>query len=66
MKAEDFTSHSVLKVKQINDICQQTITNKIQCFLNTRQPSTPFLVVDLDTIDDNYLTLHRLLPQAQI
>lgn len=47
-------------------ISEQLVTNKIQTFLNEKQPITPFLVVDLDTISNNYLTLHHLLPQAKI
>ncbi len=66
MNTQDYPIHSAVNIKQKRGINQQIITNKTQCFLIEKQPSTPFLVVDLDTIGDNYLTLHRLLPQAQI
>ncbi|MCF4164308.1 type III PLP-dependent enzyme [Zavarzinia compransoris] len=42
------------------------MTEKIRRFLDERRPATPCLVVDLDVIEDNYLTLSRLLPQAKI
>lgn len=66
MIIQDFTTHSAVRIKQKSAIYEQIINNKIQYFLNDKQPSTPFLVVDLDTIGENYLTLRRLLPQAQI
>lgn len=66
MNSQDYISYLAVKVRQTSNLYEQAITNKIQCFLNEKQPNTPFLVVDLDTIGDNYLTLHRLLPQAQI
>lgn len=42
------------------------MTDKIRRFLDERRPATPCLVVDLDVIENNYLTLARLLPQAKI
>jgi ornithine decarboxylase len=42
------------------------MTEKIARFLVERCPETPCLVVDLDVVAENYATLHRLLPLAQI
>lgn len=39
---------------------------KIYRFLTDQRPNTPFLVVDLDVIAENYLTLRRLLPNTQV
>lgn len=45
---------------------RRVINPKIQHFLVNESPATPCLVVDLDAIAENYLTLRRLMPQAQI
>jgi ornithine decarboxylase len=42
------------------------MTTKIARYLAENQPETPCLVVDLDVIADNYRTMRRLLPLAQI
>jgi ornithine decarboxylase len=42
------------------------MTDKISHFLATHQPETPCLVVDLDVIADNYHSLRRYLPVAQV
>ena len=42
------------------------MTAKIQRFLAEEQPETPCLVVDLDIVADNYRTMRRYLPLAQI
>ena len=42
------------------------MNEKISCFLETRQPSTPCLVVDIDIVRDNYNALRASLPQADI
>jgi ornithine decarboxylase len=42
------------------------MTDKIAQFLAERRPPTPCLVVDLSTVERNYLDMHRALPDAQI
>ncbi len=42
------------------------IDDKILNFLWEHQLETPFLVMNLDIIAENYLTISRLLPQAQV
>lgn len=42
------------------------VSAKVQRFLIDKSLETPFLVVDLDAIALNYLTLRRLMPQARI
>jgi ornithine decarboxylase len=42
------------------------MTEKIARFLVEQRPETPCLVVDLDVVAENYATLRRLLPLAQI
>lgn len=60
------TSYSTIEIKQKSRISKQLVTNKIQGFLTENKFDTPFLVVDLDTISNNYIALRRLLPQVQI
>ena len=66
MNIENFANSSTIKNKPESDALNKKIPHKIQDFLIEKQAITPFLVVDLDTISHNYLTLRRLLPQAQI
>src|SRR3989344_7547023 len=40
--------------------------DKISRFIAEHQPKTPALVVDLDIIADNYLTLRSTLPIAEV
>jgi ornithine decarboxylase len=42
------------------------MNDKIASFLAERRPETPCLVVDLDVIAENYATLRRVLPLAEI
>ena len=42
------------------------MNDKIARFLVDRQPETPCLVVDLDIVADNYRTLRRTMPLAEI
>jgi ornithine decarboxylase len=42
------------------------IDDKILNFLNKHQLETPFLIMNLDIITENYLTISQLLPSAQI
>jgi ornithine decarboxylase len=42
------------------------MTDRITRFLRDQQPETPCLVVDLETVEDNYKRMHSLLPQARI
>jgi ornithine decarboxylase len=42
------------------------MTAKISRFLDEVQPPTPCLVVDLDIIRDNYLSIRRWLPLAEV
>jgi ornithine decarboxylase len=42
------------------------MTHKIAQFLEERRPATPCLVFDLDVVEENYLEMHRALPDAQI
>ena len=42
------------------------MTKKIARFLAERQPETPCLVVDLDSVEQNYKRRQQLLPLAQI
>lgn len=42
------------------------MTAKISRFLEEVQPATPFVVVDLDVIQENYETLRHWLPLAQV
>src|SRR3984885_14818544 len=42
------------------------MTHKIAQFLEERRPVTPCLVFDLDVVEDNFLEMHRALPDAQI
>ena len=42
------------------------MSQKIARFLVEKSPETPCLVVDLDVVAQNYATLHRLLPWAEI
>lgn len=42
------------------------MNEKINRFLDAHQPATPCLVVDLDVVRQNYLTLKESLPQADI
>ncbi len=42
------------------------MTHKIAQFLAERRPATPCLVFDLDIVEQNYLDMHRALPDAQI
>ena len=44
----------------------KSANTKIQSSLISESLETPFLIMDLDAIADNYLTLRRLMPQAQI
>lgn len=39
---------------------------KIARFIETHKPKTPFVLVDLDVIEDNFHTLRRSLPAAEI
>lgn len=39
---------------------------KIASFLNSAQPATPCLVMDLDQVAENYMRLHAALPAARI
>lgn len=66
MNSDKFANHSIVKFQRRSNVLEQILPKKIQCFLTEKQPSTPFLVVDLDIISDNYLTLRRLLPQAEV
>ena len=42
------------------------MTPKIAQFLADRQPSTPCLVLDVDRVEENYRSLMRALPLAQV
>jgi ornithine decarboxylase len=42
------------------------MTAKIERFLAEQRPDTPFVVVDLDVITENYYALRRFLPIAQV
>ncbi len=42
------------------------MTHKIAQFLEERRPATPCLVFDVDVVEENYLDMHRALPDAQI
>jgi ornithine decarboxylase len=42
------------------------MTPKIEDFLATQKPETPFLVVDLDIVENNFIGLRDALPIAQI
>lgn len=42
------------------------MTPKIEQFLAERRPETPCIVVDLDVVRENYLTLKRELPVADV
>lgn len=42
------------------------MNQKIARFLVEKRPETPCLVLDLDVVAQNYATLHRLLPWAEI
>ncbi|MEE9140650.1 MAG: type III PLP-dependent enzyme [Alphaproteobacteria bacterium] len=42
------------------------MNEKIARFLAERRPETPCLVVDLDVIAENYVTLRRVLPLAEV
>lgn len=42
------------------------MTPKIAQFLDSRQPATPCLVLDLDQVEANYRTLRRVLPLATV
>lgn len=60
-------SHSVATLKlNCNESKGSLVSAKVQRFLSEKSPETPFLVVDLDAIAQNYLTLRRLMPQARI
>lgn len=63
MKISNFVS---LSATTPNETIDYAITQKILRFLRNQRPDTPFLVVDLDVIAEKYLTLRRLLPQAQV
>lgn len=53
--------------KQPADKPQQAATpSKISQIIAEHQPKTPFLVVDLDIIADNYRTLRQTLPEAAV
>lgn len=45
---------------------QTSQTDKISRFITAEQPKTPFLVVDLDIITENYRELRRTLPMAHV
>ncbi|MBD2411014.1 type III PLP-dependent enzyme [Nostoc calcicola FACHB-3891] len=45
---------------------RRLVTLKVDQFLKSKLLDTPFLVIDLDIIAEKYLTLHKLLPKAQI
>lgn len=66
MYSPNFQSNLVVENQQKISDLKQTTNSRIEDFLINKQFSTPFLVVDLDLISQNYLTLNRLLPQAQI
>jgi hypothetical protein len=60
MKVGSFVSHSAItRNETIND----AINQKTHHFLTEQHPDTPFLLIDLDVIAENYFTLLRLLPQ---
>jgi ornithine decarboxylase len=42
------------------------MTDRIARFLAEMEPPTPCLVVDLDVVEEAYLTLHQVLPLARI
>ena len=42
------------------------MTPKIAQFLVDHQPATPFLVLDVDRVEENFRALSRALPLAQI
>lgn len=45
---------------------QASELDRISRFIAKRRPQTPFLVVDLEVVADNYRTLLRALPNAQV
>ncbi|HUN52389.1 MAG TPA: hypothetical protein VMU42_14795, partial [Candidatus Sulfotelmatobacter sp.] len=51
-------------VKQ--EVPRGDITPRIAAFLDKVQPATPCVVVDLDIVEQNYLTLARALEPAQV
>src|SRR3954452_23125587 len=42
------------------------MNEKIARFLTERRPATPFLVVDLDVVEENYQALHAAMPDTRI
>jgi ornithine decarboxylase len=42
------------------------VTERIEKFLADERPETPFLVVDLDVVEEQYRALQRALPEAEI
>ncbi len=50
----------------LDSTSDNAIDDKIINFINKHQLETPFLVMNLDIIVENYLTISRLLPQAQV
>ena len=42
------------------------MTKRIERFLAEQKPPTPFLVVDLDVVADNYRRLRAAVPRAGI
>lgn len=59
-----------LPVTTLKPNCNRSESNaanaKIQSSLMSESLETPFLIMDLDAIAENYLTLRRLMPQAQV
>ena len=55
-----------LRSTQKGVVEQGQISDKMQRFLDTCADSDPFLVVDVDIVERNYLELRRLLPLARV
>jgi ornithine decarboxylase len=47
-------------------LLQPAISNKIDSFISSNKLATPYLVMDLDTIANNYSTLVKEVPDTQI
>lgn len=66
MNTKSLVSQSNITLERDIGNNARAVTAKIHRFLTGQPPDTPFLVVDLDIIAEKYLTLSRLLPQAQV
>jgi len=65
-EAERSPKHNALNKRPGSKPRRITGIAKVNRFIREQQPATPFLVVDLDIVGDNYRALRRTLPMTDV